>query len=201
VNKIVKYSLSADFVTAECRSSPVRFGRHSPAEVLSDALASRVAGPDHRLVIVSVDDSATLTGTLQERSDKAALQRWGAVRRLDTCVNFFLKSVNIWESYKQMRGCLMHFARLVNTTERWRKCTFLLVTLPNIRRFYFFFTHRLSKRPKPVLIWLLITPPHLKYVATLPCNLSLGGLVLLTLMFHKVVQQHMQGAMGFLINI
>jgi len=75
VNKIVKYSLSADFVTAECRSSPVRFGRHSPAEVLSDALASRVAGPDHRLVIVSVDDSATLTGTLQERSDKAALQR------------------------------------------------------------------------------------------------------------------------------
>ena len=45
MNKIVKYSLSADFVTAECRSSPVRFGRHLPAKVLSDALASRVAGP------------------------------------------------------------------------------------------------------------------------------------------------------------
>jgi len=35
--------------------------------------------------------------------------------------------------------------------------TFLLVTLPNIHRFYFF-TH---------------DPPQLKYVATLPCNLSL----------------------------
>ena len=46
MNKIVKVlSLSADFVTAEYRSSPVRFGRHSPAEMLSDALASRVAGP------------------------------------------------------------------------------------------------------------------------------------------------------------
>jgi len=25
---------------------------------------------------------------------------------------------------------------------------------------------------KPFLIWLLTTPPHLKYEATLPCNLS-----------------------------
>jgi len=33
------------------------------------------------------------------------------------------------------------------------------------------FTQRLSN--KPFLIWLLATPPHLKYVATLPCNLSL----------------------------
>ena len=33
------------------------------------------------------------------------------------------------------------------------------------------FTHRL--RNKPFLIWLLTSPPHLKYVATLPCNLSL----------------------------
>jgi len=29
-------------------------------------------------------------------------------------VNFF-KSINIWQSYKQERGCLMHFARLTNT--------------------------------------------------------------------------------------
>jgi len=29
-------------------------------------------------------------------------------------------------------------------------------------------THRLSN--KPFLIWLLTTPLHLKYVATLPCN-------------------------------
>ena len=49
--------------------------------------------------------------------------------------------------------------------------TFMLVTLPNIHRFYFFFTHRLSS--KPFLIWLLTTPSHLKYVATLPCDSSL----------------------------
>ena len=35
----------------------------------------------------------------------------------------------------------------------------------------FFFADRLSN--KPFLIWLLTTPPNLKYVATLPCNLSL----------------------------
>ena len=34
-----------------------------------------------------------------------------------------------------------------------------------------FLTLRLSN--KPYLIWLLTTPPHLKYAATLPCNLSL----------------------------
>ena len=28
---------------------------------------------------------------------------------------FFFKSANIWQSYKQERGCLMHFARLANT--------------------------------------------------------------------------------------
>ena len=28
---------------------------------------------------------------------------------------FFFKSVNIWQSYKQERGYLMHFARLANT--------------------------------------------------------------------------------------
>ena len=35
----------------------------------------------------------------------------------------------------------------------------------------FFFTDRLNN--KPFLIWFLTTSPHLKYVATLPCNLSL----------------------------
>jgi len=30
-------------------------------------------------------------------------------------VKIFLQSVNIWQSYKQERGCLMHFARLANT--------------------------------------------------------------------------------------
>ena len=49
--------------------------------------------------------------------------------------------------------------------------TLLLVTMPNIHRFKKNFTHRLSN--KPFLIWLLTTPPHLKYAATLTCNLSL----------------------------
>jgi len=49
--------------------------------------------------------------------------------------------------------------------------TLLLVTLPNIHRFNNLFTQRLSN--KPFLIWLLTIPPHLKYVAILPCNLSL----------------------------
>jgi len=48
---------------------------------------------------------------------------------------------------------------------------FLLVTLPNIHRLQKNFSHRLSN--EPFLIWLLTTPPHLKYAATLPCNLSL----------------------------
>ena len=30
-------------------------------------------------------------------------------------VKTFFKSVNIWQSYKQERGCLTHFARLANT--------------------------------------------------------------------------------------
>jgi len=31
------------------------------------------------------------------------------------CVGEFLfKSVNTWQSYKQERGCLMHFARVAN---------------------------------------------------------------------------------------
>jgi len=56
-------------------------------------------------------------------------------------VKFFFKSVNIWQSYKQERGCLMHFAHLANT---------LLKDEESARD----------------------NPPHLKYVATLPCNIS-----------------------------
>ena len=58
---------------------------------------------------------------------------------------------------------------------------FLLVTLPNIYRLKKI-TDRLSN--KPFLIWLLTTLPHIKYVATLHCNLALISLV--TLMFQKV---------------
>jgi len=45
--------------------------------------------------------------------------------------------------------------------------TLLLVTLPNIHRLNVFSTHTLSNKP------FLTTQPHLKYVATLSCNLYL----------------------------
>ena len=79
-------------------------------------------------------------------------------------------------------------------TSRWLSCshvvakgpvrettTFLLVILPNIHRFKKKFTDRLGN--KPLLIWLLPNPSHLKYVAT---QLTLIACYL-TLMFHKVV--------------
>ena len=69
---------------------------------------------------------------------------------------------------------IVHFLRLLAVCWPGAKVhetiTFLLVTLPNIHRFLKCFTHRLSN--KPFLIGLLTTPPHLKYVATLRCNLS-----------------------------
>ena len=48
--------------------------------------------------------------------------------------------------------------------------TLLFVTLPRIYRFKKS-TDRLNN--EPFLIWLLTTRPHLKYVVTLPCHLSL----------------------------
>ena len=71
--------------------------------------------------------------------------------------------------------------------------TFLLV----FTDFKIFFTGRLIN--KPFLIWLLTIAPNLKYVTTVPCNLSLI-VSFLTLMFHKVVWQHVQGMVGFLIS-
>ena len=118
------------------------------------------------------------------------------------CQWFFFKSVNIWQSYKQESGCIVHFARAWpphcwKTKKVNETTTLLLVTLPNIHKFKKIFTDRLSN--KPFLIWLLTTPPHLKHVATLPCNLSLMACIL-TIKFHKVVWQHMQGVVGFLIT-
>jgi len=90
-----------------------------------------------------------------------------------------LKSVNIWQSYKQERDCLVHFVRLANTLlEDWESarnnhvldCNFAKYS-PISKNFFHSFTHRLSS--KPFLIWLLATPPHLECVARLPCNLSL----------------------------
>ena len=72
----------------------------------------------------------------------------------------------IFGSYKQERGCLTHFARLASTLlkdeESARNNHVHACKLPNI-----------YNSNKPFLIWLLTSPPHLQYVATLPCNLSL----------------------------
>jgi len=45
----------------------------------------------------------------------------------------------------------------------------------------------------PFLIWLLPSPPHYKYVATLPCNLSLIA--------QGIVSTHTQEMLGCLITI
>jgi len=76
--------------------------------------------------------------------------------------------------------------------------TLLLVTLPNITPIFKKITHTLSN--KRFLIWLLTIPPHLKYVATLPYSLSLMA-CFADINVHKVVQQHKQGAVGFLISV
>ena len=60
-----------------------------------------------------------------------------------------------------------------------------------------FFADRLIN--KPFLIWLLTSPPHLKYVATLPCNLSLVA-CFLALLFYKEVWEYMQGVVGPIIT-
>jgi len=68
----------------------------------------------------------------------------------------------------------VHFLRLLAvrlpSAQVHRTITFLLVTMPNIHRFYFF--SLTDSADKPFLIWLLKSPPHLKYVATVPSNLS-----------------------------
>jgi len=73
-----------------------------------------------------------------------------------------LKSVNIWQSYKTERDCLMHFLHLLAV--RW-------LGVQSARFKVHSFTHRLSN--KPFLIRLLKTSPQLKYTAALPCNLSI----------------------------
>ena len=113
-----------------------------------------------------------------------------------------LKSVNIWQSFKQERGCPMRFIRFFsNVANRRTKCLRqpLSWTSRNIHQFQKKnnFAERLSN--KPFLSWLITTPPHFKYVATVRCNLS-SIACFLTLMFHKVVWQHTQGAVWFLIT-
>jgi len=101
-------------------------------------------------------------------------------------LKFFLKSVNIWQSYKQER-------RLANTLLKDEvSARDSHVFARNFARYspiiIFFVTLRLTN--EPVLIWLLTTSPHLKCTATLPCNLSLMACF---------AEQHMPGSVGFLI--
>jgi len=77
--------------------------------------------------------------------------------------------------YMQERGCLMHFARLANTLlkdEESARDKHVIVCnfAKKFTVFNFFLTHRL--RNKPSSIFLLTTPLHLKYAATLPCTFS-----------------------------
>ena len=65
------------------------------------------------------------------------------------------KSVDIWQSYKQERGSLMHFARLANTLlkvkESARDNHVLAFNFAKYSQILIVFTHRLSN--KPFLIW------------------------------------------------
>jgi len=104
------------------------------------------------------------------------------------------------QSYKQERGCLVHFACLANTLlkdEESARDKHIFACIAKYSPILKKFTDRLSNRM--LLIWLLTTPPHLKYVATQPCNVSLIA-CFLTLIFHNLVWQDMQGVVGFLNN-
>jgi len=79
-----------------------------------------------------------------------------------------------------------------HTAKRRRKCTrqprhVLACNFAKYSIILTIFTDRLSN--KLFSIWLLTTPPHPKYVATLPWNWSLIACFLI-LMFHKVARQH-----------
>jgi len=71
-------------------------------------------------------------------------------------------------------GCLMHFARLANK---------LLKDEESARDNHIFACNFAKYSPilifllsdSPINLCLLATPPHLKYAATCPCNLSLIG--------------------------
>jgi len=77
--------------------------------------------------------------------------------------------------------------------------TLLLVTLPQIFTDLKKITRKLSN--KPFLIWLLTTTSHLKYAATLPCNLSLLACFADINVSQGSVYQHTQGAVGVLVSI
>jgi len=69
------------------------------------------------------------------------------------------------------------------------------------RRFFGKFVVKMTRRffCKFVVEWISKIPPHLAYVATVPCNSSL--MACFADLVHKVVYQHMQGAVGFLVSV
>ena len=88
------------------------------------------------------------------------------------------------------------FFRSSSVSQRTRQLCSCLQLSPIFTDLKKIFTDRLSN--KPFLIWLLTIPPHLNCVAALPCNLPLIS-CFLTLMFHVVVWQHVQGVVGFFL--
>jgi len=105
--------------------------------------------------------------------------------------------VNIWQSYKQERDCLMHFACLAITLLKDEESALDIHVLAcNFAKYSLIVKISFSDRHsnKVFLIWLLTIQPYLKYVATLRCNLSLIA-CFLTLMLDKAVWRHIQGVM------
>jgi len=89
-------------------------------------------------------------------------------------MTIILISVNIWQSCKQERDCLVHFLRLLALCwpgmQSARDNHVLPCNFAKYSPIFNFFIHRPIN--KPFLIWIT-NQTHLKYVATLPRNLSL----------------------------
>jgi len=92
-----------------------------------------------------------------------------------------------------MSGEFFTFTLLLSGTPKFMQQYLFVCNFAKYSPISNFFTDRLSN--KPFLIWSLATPPHVKYVATLPCNLSLIA-CFLTLMFHKVAWQNIHVSQG-----
>ena len=106
----------------------------------------------------------------------------------------------------QMTDCApdAQFAAIVHRELKNQDTKLLPLTSPNINRFSNFFTDRLICKfaTKPYLN----IPPHLKYVATLPCEnncqKTAGNLkyALGLMINHKIVQPSIQVVMGYFIT-
>ena len=108
---------------------------------------------------------------------------------------WFFELVNIWQTYKQEHGCLVDFLRLLAVYWPGAQSVRDNHVFCQIFTELIFFSDRLGS--KPFLIWLLKTSLHLKYIATLPGNFSLIA-CFVTLMFDKIVWQHIRGVVGYI---